>query len=131
MKGTILLSSVLMFLISCGTKSNEKPGSLLSEEKLAAVLTEVELLDAVYTLEYQKRDTSRQTMAAYYEEVYQRHGVTREQFTESLEWYGKDPEKIRALRYKVYDELSRMQAELKSEAQRDSIELARRDSTVK
>ncbi|MBL7943485.1 MAG: DUF4296 domain-containing protein [Flavobacteriales bacterium] len=128
---TILSLVVLMFLISCGTKRTEKPEALLTEQKVAAVLTEVELLDAVYTLEYQKRDTSRQAMAGYYEEVYQRHGVTREQFSQSLEWYGKDPEKIRELRYKVYDELSRMQAELKSEAQRDSIELARRDTTVK
>ncbi len=131
MKYALTLMALVFACFSCETPRAEKPADLLPEEKVVAVLTELELLEAVYTLEFQKRDTARAVMAPYYDEVFARHGVSPEQFTSSLAWHGQDPERIRNIRYKVYDELSKMQAGMKGASQRDSLQQSAGDTPMK
>jgi hypothetical protein len=71
----------LPLLSSCGQK-------MLSEDKLSAVIADVCLTESILELDSLSLD-SLQT-AAYYEQVFAKHGTTRTQYEESLLFYSKE-----------------------------------------
>jgi hypothetical protein len=88
----VLLAS-LMPVFSCKSGSEEsKPSGLISEEKMAEVLTDVRLLEGAYAGDFQRVDTSEYAIGAYYEQLFTKHQLTRSSFLENYTYYANHPE---------------------------------------
>lgn len=103
--GFILLLTVLLFN-SCGY---DKPDDLLKEETYLEIFTELILLN-------QMRDEHIAPVSRDYlsDQIFERHGVTHEQFNTSHHYYQKDAEahldRISKIEKKLNDERALIQA---------------------
>lgn len=85
----IICCSLTVFLISCG----KKPRSVLSKEKMIAVLTDIEMATSIseeqYILppEYKNDDEYKQRIM---DGVYKKHKVTKAKVDSSLVWYSQN-----------------------------------------
>lgn len=86
-----LLPLLLCLLCIVAAACRRTPAPVLGKEKMARLLVDLNLADAMMsdqmTLRYEKLDTGRAQMRRA---VLQRHGVSQEQLDTSLTWYGKN-----------------------------------------
>jgi hypothetical protein len=89
----VVYALVVTLMISCKGGSEEaKPAGLVSEEKLAEVLTDIRLLEGVYAGDFQRVDTSEYAIGAYYEQLFSKHQLSRASFMDSYTYYAQHPE---------------------------------------
>jgi hypothetical protein len=104
-----ILFLVLMLVFSCKSGSEEaKPAGLLSEEKMAEVLTDVRLLEGAYAGDFQRVDTSEYAIGAYYEQLFTKHQLTRASFLENYTYYANHPEMMMRVETEVSRKLEVM-----------------------
>ena len=92
---SFLVASALAvtLMISCKGGSEEaKPAGLVSEEKMADVLTDIRLLEGAYAGDFQRVDTSEYAIGAYYEQLFSKHQLSRACFMDSYTYYAQHPE---------------------------------------
>jgi len=92
---SFLVASALAvtLMISCKGGSEEaKPAGLVSEEKMADVLTDIRLLEGAYAGDFQRVDTSEYAIGAYYEQLFSKHQLSRASFMDSYTYYAQHPE---------------------------------------
>ncbi|MGN0187333.1 MAG: DUF4296 domain-containing protein [Paludibacteraceae bacterium] len=80
---TLLLTITLLFT-SC-----DVPYDVLNQDDMAAVLTDIHLTEALVGQQYSYNDYG--TKRACFESVFKKHGITRDDFNRSLEWYAHHP----------------------------------------
>jgi len=105
----IILTGIIFILSGC----DGKPNGVLSESKMAIVLTEMHKTDAtmnekglVYGRYYQK--------APYYTFIFKKFKITQAQFDSSLVWYSKNPRVFSNIYDKVLVNLTGLQKEVKN-----------------
>jgi len=94
----IILSAVCCILISCG-KKNAVPADLLQPSKMQLVFWDIIRADAL-TNQRQKTYTSPEALTANVQlqkQVFAIHGVTREEFYISLDFYKTHPNIMKVL----------------------------------
>lgn len=79
-----ILSAAVLLLTAC-----EVPLGIASRKEMAQILADVHLAEATVGQKYAYNDHS--TKRAYFESVFTKHGITRDEFNESLEWYARHP----------------------------------------
>ena len=92
---SFLVASALAvtLMVSCKGGSEEaKPAGLVSEEKMADVLTDIRLLEGAYAGDFQRVDTSEYAIGAYYEQLFSKHQLSRASFMDSYTYYAQHPE---------------------------------------
>ena len=95
----------------CTTRNKEVPPStILNEERFADILTDVRLLEGVYAGDFQRIDTSAQTIGAHYEQLFVKHQTNRASFLESNEYYATHPEIMLRIETEVSRNLEGMSA---------------------
>lgn len=100
MKRSLLYFLLLIFLSGCTLR----PWGVLSQEKMVAVLLDVHIVEAtIKTLDSNSKRIEKQE---YYNTMFAKHGITKEQFDHSLEWYSRHPNRL----VTIYDEV-KIQAE--------------------
>ncbi len=98
----LLYILVVVTLLSC----DFKPMTVLSEEDMALVLVDVHI--AEHTLDEVSRGNSNKDKQAYMNEVFARHGITKEDYDASVDWYARNPEIYMNVYKSVEDSLARM-----------------------
>lgn len=94
---TILLLTGLLFS-SCGNK-NKAPNGVLAPDKMEAVLWDVIRADA-FTTDFIKKDSSKNAVeenAKLQKKVFVLHGVTRESFYKSFDYYKANSEQFKSM----------------------------------
>lgn len=118
----IYFSIILLILISqsaCDHGSSVNvPKAPLTEEKFVEVLEDVRLLEGAYTVRYQRVDSTAGLMDVYYNQVFEKHQVTREEFELSYTSFSLDVPVMERIEDSVIHRLERMDDNLKT----DSIE---------
>lgn len=113
---TILL---LLIIISC----NRVPEGIIPKEKIIAVIEDVHVTDAL--LQSNNISKSNEKALQYYEYIYSKHGITKEEFDSSMEYYAKNPKMLR----KAYPEILRQLEvrdsllKVKQQAKTDTLQL--------
>ncbi len=110
--GAMLLSAFL--LSGC----NQRPKEVLSEKKMVALMTDMQLAEAYTSLHINGRE-SQNAKADLAEGVLEYHGVTREQLDTTLAWYGRNLDDYTALFEKVDKNLQEQRREYQK---RDGVE---------
>lgn len=98
------------FLFSCSEKKESKtPENILSEEKMSAILIDMNLLEASISLSFIQEGESADNVPQF--DVYKKHNITKKEFDESFKYYSSKPEKLDKIYERVLNELNKMQAE--------------------
>ena len=102
---------VITLMFSCKSASEEsKPASLITDEKMAEVLTDIRLLEGVYAGDFQRVDTSEYAIGAYYDQLFAKHQLTRVIFMDSYTYYAQHPEMMLRVETEVSRKLEVMAA---------------------
>lgn len=78
---------------------------VLNQEKMIDVLLDIHRTEACFSIAHRRANADEQ--AQYYNYIFEKHGITKEQFEASLQWYAEHPREWRML----YDELSKKSEE--------------------
>jgi hypothetical protein len=117
MKKLVLYRSflIVLFTQACsGSGKQETPAHIMPETRFTNLLSEVRLLEGVYTIDHQQIDNSNVSVGSYYDLLLTRYEVTREQFLESYSFYASNPEVMLRIETKVSEKLDSIQHALVS-----------------
>lgn len=108
MKNWVLHILILLLFSGCTLR----PFGVLSQDKMVDVLLDVHIVEAaIRTLDSNSKRIEKQE---YYNEMFAHHGITKEQFDKSLDWYSHHPSRLveiyDAVRVKAEDLQTRVEA---------------------
>ena len=128
----LICPAVFLLLSSCKEKTIVIPDSVLSMDTMAAVLVDVQLLEAMKIKSGINDSVSVDSILFQYALIFNKHKITQEQFEQSFDFYKTNPELLEEIYDKTISELSRMQAMLGNIniAIADSIKKSREKSVV-
>lgn len=105
-KQTIILISAALFIL---TACNIRPKGVLSSSDMEDVLYDYHLAQGIVTNMPQSENKSKMANA-YINSVYDKHGITSEEFDSSMVWYNRNAKDLEAIyknlheRFKTYNE---------------------------
>ncbi len=105
----IFMASVLA---SCSEKKVEVPVDILSNEKMIAVLTDVEIAEAAKNQHVLMGDTIADFTAASFKFIFDKHKVNAADFQRSMDWYAAHPDMLNKIYEEVVNSLSKKQSEV-------------------
>jgi hypothetical protein len=125
MRNTVVF---LMFLLLFACSQDKKvviPDNVLSQEEMAAVMTEVHLLEASMNLNISSAVTSGDApdLEATTRELLKKKGITKEQYDTSFLFYTQHPKMLGEIYQLVLNDLSQLQAKVAN--QKDSVQTAK------
>jgi hypothetical protein len=100
------LLATLVLLFACG-QQEPMPEGLLDREKFTAVLLDAQLLEARRNHEMVVEHRQEVPIETYYQQVFEKHGITEEQFRATFDHYTKRPEELKAIYEEIIVELGR------------------------
>lgn len=102
---------ILIFLASCSKSERIPPADIIPRDTFVALLTDVQLLEAVSKQKMIRTDDPGPRIARYYKKTFEKFEVTEEQFLTSFKWYYEDPEDMIAIYEEVLNDLVNRQSE--------------------
>lgn len=106
--------SLCIFLVACSDKAGITiPDTVLSKEKMAAVMVDIELLEASVNITGVgpgKIDVAGSSISLKID-VLKKHNITKKQFDDSFSFYANNPSVLSEVYELVLNDLSKMQAE--------------------
>lgn len=100
-KSRLLIPGLLMLFIACGSAGSDKK-NILSEDKMAAILTDMQLAESASRLQLMPGEYLDDPLK-WYVEIMQEHGTDTTIFSKSLDYYTSHPDKLEKI-YKKVDE---------------------------
>lgn len=93
-----------LMLISC----SHKPKNLIDDAAMTALLTDAYQLEGFYAVERGMDSViTDPVIVATYDSIFRKHGVTREQFDESMAYYMRHSEKYAKIHTQVIENLDK------------------------
>jgi myosin heavy subunit len=105
------LSLVLCLLISC--TGNSLPDGVLERDRMIEVLIDLHLAEAAITNQALFGEEALQRASDYYDMIYKKHGITKEEFKASFEYYSRHPQLYKEMYDQLIAEMTRREPELK------------------
>jgi hypothetical protein len=119
----ILLLVCFYTYYSCDKPTVEKPGDLISEEKMIALLTDIHLAEATFMNRHHQDSLLRNSSSAnFYYSVLKKHEVADSVFERSYVFYLSRPKKFEKMYRMVMNNLNEMEQEF-SGRERELIDL--------
>ncbi len=116
MKQVVLIIGMLLIVTAC-SDNRRIPSTIMKPEKFREVLTDVLLADAL-TLERSFKDTSVKITdenAAYFLKVFQLHGVSKNEFMKSYNFYLQRPDLLKIITDSVSSVLDKRNLQLSTD----------------
>jgi hypothetical protein len=105
------LWAVVAFLALSACNQKAEKAAEIPDDKFVALLTDVRILEGYYSVRFERVDSSKGKIAAYYKEAFDKHGVTKQQFENTMTYYASHPKEMMAIEEKVGENLSAMIAD--------------------
>jgi hypothetical protein len=98
---------VSLLLAACGERKEDNDlavppppaDSLISQEKMALILSDIHLLEAAMSLDRNQGDPVTLDPAFYYKGIFEKYHITPALYERNLTWYRQNPDQL----VKVYD----------------------------
>lgn len=98
-----------LLLLACSEPAKApKLEPTLEDEKFTEILLDVRLLEGAYGVIYQRMDSTSGGMKFYYDQLYKKHAITREDFIQNYMAYSLDSERLLVIEDSVMARLERM-----------------------
>ena len=93
-KHILLLTSIaILMIVSCGHKDKEKiPADVIPREQMIDIMTEAWYMESVIHNTIKIYERLEPVSVTMYKNFFEEHGITKEQFTHSIEYYMRDDE---------------------------------------
>jgi hypothetical protein len=122
MKYVLLL--LVLFTLACGSSeeaplSSPPPSGILPAEKFALVMADVQLAEAVVNQKMIREDEPLVMGAVYYTQVFEKHGISKEDFQKSHAYWASRPQDMLAIYDLVITELTKMEGARAGDATED------------
>lgn len=108
---TIKLFSLLvlmpLLLNSCGERRSISRNGILSEKKMAELLVETHLMDAILNLDISSAVAKRDKALFYYPSILEKYHITKAQMDSSVTWYMRNPEAFTRIYEQVIKDLEK------------------------
>jgi hypothetical protein len=111
MKRSIVCLILIFGLFSCENKSHVVPDGVVSDSLMTALIVDLAIVDASYSVSLTSPTFPRFRKELFYEEVVKKHGTSREQFVKSLQFYAQNTKRLQLIYENALKELSKRQAE--------------------
>lgn len=109
-KNRFLFGVVPLLLSSCGGQPT-LPEGILPDTVMRNILTDISIADAAANVSMGHPNMPRFRSETFYEPILEKHGVTRDRFLESLDFYTNNPKRLAAVYEDVLTEISKRQVE--------------------
>ena len=111
-KSLALLAVILLVgLSSCQSEGGDDAPPPLDQETFVPVLLDMQILEATYKQRVVQRANKDSLMSHNYAFIFNKHGITRDQFEQSYNYWTKRPEEMRL----IYEEIDRLIIEMETE----------------
>ncbi|MBN2682590.1 MAG: DUF4296 domain-containing protein [Bacteroidales bacterium] len=111
--GILLLTA--LFLSACKGNSEEKKGEVIDEEKFIDILVDVHIADAILSININYNNAELFVPENFYFQVLNNHGISREDFDRSIEYYADDPAVLQKIYEKVSEKIGIKESQIKGE----------------
>jgi len=111
----ICLLLVCVFLLSCTAKKETAPtnyGKILTHSQMTDVLVDIYLIEAALLNTVQEPGNVKQYTTHYYNYLYKKHKISRQQFLNSMEYYCFRTKELSQIYIDVINHLTAMQTSL-------------------
>lgn len=103
MRSRVLYIFLIVIFVGCGVR----PWGVLSQKEMVAVLLDVHMAEsAMKVLDSGAKRIEKQE---YYNLVFEKHNITKEQFDKSIDWYSRKHKVLMAIYEEVRNEAERLQ----------------------
>jgi len=115
-----LLLAVSIFAVGCVDQNARATVTKPSMEKEAFInlLVDARILEGAYSVKYQRIDSASGMLNTYYDQVFQKHGTTREVFKDNFIAYSVDTELMSEIEDSVLARLERIPLEVAADTTR-------------
>lgn len=98
-------------MVACSPKEEESqvPKNLIPEDQMISILTDVHLIEGSRTGMKVMGDTV--TIAHYYQVMFSKHNITKDQYDSSFSYYVVHTKKMDLMYEKVIENLNKLEAE--------------------
>lgn len=117
-----------LIFVRC-SEPHKKPTDLIDADKMANVLVDVRVLEGLYGIRVNRMDTMRQHIPASYDVILQKHGITRDQFKTSYDYYLTHSAEMIVMEDTILARLVRKQEQLEQSLKSEIMEGYGGDST--
>lgn len=105
-----------MLITACGPSGERKaesvPDHLLSVDKMAALISDIQITEAVLQQQKASGLNEQEQSKDYFREIFSKHGVSYELYSESKQFYEANPKLYEEVFEKVITLMTRQQTEL-------------------
>ena len=103
---------ILISLSLVGCKSEEEEyQAVMPEEQMVQIMKDFMLLEATFNTRLIRMSDKDERMESYSEEILEKHGVSKEDFDASYEYYVYHPVEFESMMQLVFEELNKMETE--------------------
>lgn len=107
------IALAMLSIIACSENENKQEQvAKLEQTKFVEVLTDVRLLEAMYTLKYQRIDSTGGLMDEYYQQIWDKYQIKQDDFKTSYVLYAKNAAVMEVIEDSVIKRLERMSGAL-------------------
>jgi hypothetical protein len=107
-----ILAILITVLSGCKEPAETKPGNLLDEEKMIAVMVDMHLVETANNLKLLASDTAEQQYNEIVEKIYATHEVSKGSFDSSLFYYSTQTEQMNVIYDKILEHLYELESEV-------------------
>ncbi|MFN6378718.1 MAG: DUF4296 domain-containing protein [Flavobacteriales bacterium] len=98
----------ILTILACSNGQKKKRVASIEKNKFMDVMVDVRLLEGTYTIRYQRIDSTNGLMNAYYDQVFNKHQVSRKDFEDSYVAYSLDSKQMIEIEDSVLARLQRI-----------------------
>jgi hypothetical protein len=110
----ILIS--MLFISSCNPKPNIKaPDNLIQKEKFIDIMVDIRMIETTIRNKIGRGNDINKTTEYYYNYVFDKYNISREQFNSSLDYYSKDVKEMQEINISVVEKLTQLESEVKAQ----------------
>lgn len=111
----------ILFLIlntGCNTEDRRSetgpvPDDLIAADSMVKILVDIHLVESSLKTIHTKKQDNQQFTDSYYNTLFARHHITRQQFLRSMDYYEREAEKLEKIYENVIIELSKLESVVK------------------
>ncbi|HEY8404129.1 MAG TPA: DUF4296 domain-containing protein [Flavobacteriales bacterium] len=101
-------------LCACKPGDPKPTKPVLTEEQLINLMVDIRLLEGAYSYHYRAIDTSEVKLKDYYQQIFEKHGTSAQQFQDSYNFYASQDGKLPELESAIMEKLEYMQVALET-----------------
>lgn len=102
------LIALVITTIGCGNKNILKPDPFFDRNKMAAILTDIQIAEAGINQIGLPADSLNKSMLWHYDFVFKKHNVTEKQFVENYDFYLQEPADLDSVYIDVVNNITKL-----------------------